>query len=339
LKPVEQIFTDQVAARRPFVLYADPNEDQLICLWDDITYNEVDKASFIFRAFDEKSTLLQVRGDHRIKLEREHISLRDNTIHLDAKMDEGYAQMIQAAGQLFEHTPCEKIVLSRIKETNTPPNFTATKMAMALQGQYPLALTYLLYHPSCGTWIGSTPETLVNKTIDDWSTMALAGTRPLGQQTHWSQKDIAEHEYVCDHIDKRLAEMGGLFIEKGARETIAAGPVEHLLTSYRFKFSGDLRLLVDLLHPTPAICGTPKELSYQKILELESHDRELYSGFIGPVSENKTHLFVNLRCMKLEGHKASLFVGGGITRDSDPTMEWKETEMKAQTLMKVMQNL
>lgn len=336
---VEQIFNDQVAKNLPFVLFASPDEDQLVCLWDDSLTTSSLEPSFVFKAFDQNSKLHHIQGERRILIERENIVLQNHTFDLDLHVDKGYAQMMLEAEELLGGSLCKKIVLSRIKKVELPANFSAVKMTMALQAQYPMALTYLLFHPNCGTWIGSSPETLVKKTMDNWRTMALAGTRSLGQHTDWSQKDIDEHEYVCDHIDSQLAQMGGTSIEKGVRETIAAGPVEHLHTSYQFKYSGDLNHLVDLLHPTPAICGTPKELSYQKITELEKHDRELYCGFIGPIKTDNTHLFVNLRCMKIEEKNACLYVGGGITKDSDPILEWRETEMKAETLLKVMQNL
>jgi len=88
------------------------------------------------------------------------------------------------------------------------------------------------------------------------------------------------------------------------------------------------------LHPTPAVCGLPKDKSLELILQTEKHNREYYAGYCGPINyQNKTDLFVNLRCMKILEDQLALFVGGGLTKDSVPTKEWDETVLKAKTLL------
>jgi isochorismate synthase len=94
--------------------------------------------------------------------------------------------------------------------------------------------------------------------------------------------------------------------------------------------------MLELLHPTSAVCGMPKPAALQLIAQQELHQREFYSGFLGPVNINQeSHLFVNLRTVKIQGNHATFFAGCGITGDSDPIKEWYETEMKCQTLMNV----
>jgi isochorismate synthase len=96
-----------------------------------------------------------------------------------------------------------------------------------------------------------------------------------------------------------------------------------------------------LLHPTPAVCGLPKNEALSFILEHEIHNREFYSGFLGPVNmtsgrgRNSSSLYVNLRCMKLRENTAILYAGCGITVESEPEKEWQETELKANTLLSV----
>ena len=89
------------------------------------------------------------------------------------------------------------------------------------------------------------------------------------------------------------------------------------------------------LHPTPAVCGIPLEKSRALILETEQHNRGYYTGFLGPVTAKSISLFVNLRCMQVLPEKCVLYVGGGITRDSEMEKEWLETEAKAETLLSV----
>jgi len=96
------------------------------------------------------------------------------------------------------------------------------------------------------------------------------------------------------------------------------------------------------LHPTPAVCGLPKKITKDFILNNEGYNREYYSGFLGEINkdfvskENNTDLFVNLRCMQITDNKAFIYVGGGITKDSIPENEWKETVNKSMTIKKVL---
>lgn len=121
---------------------------------------------------------------------------------------------------------------------------------------------------------------------------------------------------------------------------------------------GNLEKLISAIHPTPAVCGLPKGPAKKFILENENYNREFYTGFLGELNLKKTlqrsgnrknrenqayasitktsALFVNLRCMKLEDNKAVLFVGGGITKDSNPVAEWEETSNKAKTMKRVL---
>lgn len=92
--------------------------------------------------------------------------------------------------------------------------------------------------------------------------------------------------------------------------------------------------MLELLHPTSAVCGMPKNKTKEFIVAKEQYDRELYSGYLGPVNmNNRTNIFVNLRCMQVQENFAILYAGAGITGDSDPEKEWRETEIKMDTLL------
>ena len=90
------------------------------------------------------------------------------------------------------------------------------------------------------------------------------------------------------------------------------------------------------LHPTPAVCGLPKEKSLDIIYKTEPYDREYYAGYLGMVENDSVDFYVNLRCMKIYENAAALFVGGGITANSDAKKEWQETELKAKTLLNIL---
>jgi isochorismate synthase len=95
-------------------------------------------------------------------------------------------------------------------------------------------------------------------------------------------------------------------------------------------------VMLQLLHPTSAVCGMPLESSLEFLMQHEIYNRELYAGYLGPVNiHNNTHIFVNLRCMQWLGSKAIAYSGAGVTVDSTPQTEWDETEMKMNTLLNV----
>ena len=101
--------------------------------------------------------------------------------------------------------------------------------------------------------------------------------------------------------------------------------------------------MLELLHPTSAVCGMPKDAATDFIMNNENYNRAFYSGFLlnldTKANEKELHIFVNLRTMKIEGNKATLYAGCGITADSNPEKEWNETEIKTQTLEKVLLDL
>jgi isochorismate synthase len=95
--------------------------------------------------------------------------------------------------------------------------------------------------------------------------------------------------------------------------------------------------MLELLHPTSAVCGMPRQASLDFIKENEGFDRKLYSGYLGPVNLlGETNLFVNLRCMSLSQKQAVIYAGAGVTADSNPEKEWQETELKCETLLNIL---
>ena len=105
----------------------------------------------------------------------------------------------------------------------------------------------------------------------------------------------------------------------------------------------DLKSLIRALHPTPAVCGLPRNIARDFIIKNENYNRSFYTGFLGELNLKKSNtaiqtsqLYVNLRCMEINHNKALIYVGGGITKDSIPKNEWKETVSKSETMKKVL---
>lgn len=241
-----------------------------------------------------------------------------------------------------------KVVVARAANRNVPKIISFGKLFDRLCKRYREAFVALVYLPGEGFWVGASPETLLESDDNRYCrTVALAGTivreRDMdAARCSWSTKEINEHDLVSQFIDQILREKG---IHNFAATRTASHAIAHLFHLRKdFTFDllhpdnrhCDLAALLYGLHPTPAVCGLPKQKALDFILRHESFDRSFYSGFWGPVNiDQKISLFVNIRCMHIMGQRATLYAGAGITIDSDPENEWEETGMK----MKMMANM
>lgn len=236
----------------------------------------------------------------------------------------------------MENESYHKIVLSRVKKVKRG-NKSLQQIYLDLTKNYPSAFVYLLQLPNGQLWCGATPETLAQYEEGHFKTMALAGTQTLNsqqiQEVQWQEKELDEQQWVQDDIEMRFKK-NKISFSKSEPHTIQAGHLAHIKTDYAAKCSSKkaTQILADL-HPTPAVCGTPTEETKKEIVHVESHKRQYYAGYLGLFAPQNFELFVNLRCMLIDKGNFHLFVGGGLTKDSDPELEWEETEEKAQTLL------
>ena len=116
--------------------------------------------------------------------------------------------------------------------------------------------------------------------------------------------------------------------------------VSHLATEIRGRVAevdGELPSalqLVALLHPTPAVAGSPVDVALEYLAKLEELDRDRYAGPVGWVNaEGDGEWHLGLRCALVEGDTARLFAGVGIVADSDPKTELVETQLKLQAFL------
>ena len=198
----------------------------------------------------------------------------------------------------------------------------------------------LVHTPVTGTWIGSTPEIILSEEQDRWHTVSLAGTMPVvneGMPEEWGTKNREEQALVSTYLRETLQSIGADVREEGPY-TARAGQVMHLKTDFYFHMDRTTHLgdVLHQLHPTPAVCGLPKQAAYDFILQNEGHNRSYYAGIIGWLNpdDGQTALYVNLRCMHLSDGKATLYAGGGILPSSVEELEWEETRHKMETIRK-----
>lgn len=257
-----------------------------------------------------------------------------------------YLAQINEVLKRIETGETDKVVLSRVKHTYAEYRRWLPQIFELLAQKYPLAFVFM-FRVDNDIWLGATPEPFLQRENGSYLTSSVAGTVPFNQHSlridNWDNKEKVEQEYVSAFIKGVIADFEVEEVTEKGPYVRKAANLLHLRTDFSFKkeFKQDeFNQFVRALHPTSAVCGIPKEETKQLVKKLETHEREYYSGFLGPVGiDEKLSLFVNLRSMKVLEDCISLFVGGGITIDSDPEKEWNETELKAETLLSVIQEI
>lgn len=336
----------------PFVAYRKPKSKKIngvFCKTDDLIFTEdFGDSGFVFSPFDanERSILFPIENSDFITYEYDfEVDSAPKKIFDTSSLDKKeHINLVQKTIDKIKESELKKIVVSR-KEEVLISDFEIIDIYKKLLKSYTNAFVYIWYHPKIGLWLGATPETLLEINDDKFKTMSLAGTQVSKDGSiSWGAKEIEEQQMVTDFIKNQVEEISeNLSIEEA--ETIKAGSLLHLRSRVegRLKSNADMKVLIRALHPTPAVCGLPREDARDFILNNENYNRTFYTGFLGELnmthknSENSSHLFVNLRCMKVLENKAQVFVGGGITKDSYAEKEWLETVAKTSTMKNMLQ--
>ena len=240
----------------------------------------------------------------------------------------------------------QKVVLARTILEQNLNKLNPLEIYIRLTKKYPSAFVSIVYNPEFGLWIGATPELLIEQNSDGiFKTVSVAGTKTYIQgsdisEINWQQKEIEEQAFVSRYIINQFKKIRVREFEEFGPVVTLAGNLVHLKTEFKvntneINFPELSTVMLKLLHPTPAVCGESKEKSLQFILNNENFERELYSGFFGPINSN-INLFVNLRCMKIYKNSFQLFAGAGITKNSDADKEFEEINSKFSTLQSVL---
>lgn len=254
---------------------------------------------------------------------------------------ERYTRCFRTFIQPLRKGSLDKLVLSRSHSVPRPEGFSPGALFGAAANRYIRSYVYLYHTPQTGTWVGSTPEILLAGNQGDWQTVALAGTQTIRNNViprKWDDKNWREQQLVASYIRTQLSTLGIPSRELGPY-AVRAGEVSHLKSDFHFSLPDVSHLgeVLALLHPTPAVCGLPKAEAYQFILANEGYHRSYYSGFIGWMNpQERTDLYVNLRCMHIRPEALTLYAGGGLLASSHLEDEWQETEEKMQTMQRLL---
>ncbi len=191
------------------------------------------------------------------------------------------------------------------------------------------------------TFLGATPERLVSLDGRRLRSVAMAGStrrggdaaadERLAAELLASDKEREEHAVVVDMLRATLAPLTDELAIPSVPHVEQLHHLQHLVTPVegRLREPSSVLRFAELLHPTPAVGGMPRDLALELIAEEEAHERGWYAGPLGWVDRSGDgELVVALRSGVVEGHTATLLAGCGIVADSDPEREWQESTTK-----------
>lgn len=351
----------QIALNLPFVIYHKPQKSKLIGFFqknDHLFFvDDFKESGFVFSPFDgDQIVLIPLKESVKWETIVPTIDYQDKEINVKEANTDDKNHFIALVGKALDSIHqgyFEKIVVSR-QELVTVSDFDLVTTFEKLITLYPTAFTYCWFHPKVGLWIGATPERLLKANKKKFYTTALAGTQtfdPKKRTVDWGEKEQKEQQCVTDSILNWIKPFTSEIV-LSSPYTIQAGKLLHINTDIEgvLKRNFTLKEIISALHPTPAVCGLPKETTKNFILTQEGYERSFYTGFLGElnvkgdyVNKPKSHLFVNLRCMQIKRNelqadevKAYLYMGCGITSESVPEKEWEESVNKSMTMKQVL---
>lgn len=259
---------------------------------------------------------------------------------VEKRIHQIYRSNFYSLHSLLDDGTLDKVVLARRSDIKLSQwHGTPYQLFQRACQKYPRQTTVMVCTESHGVWLMSTPELLLARNEERWATMALAGTLYADGDVHWTQKNVREQQFVEEYIEEVIAPFAS-DIKKTEPYSVGAGKLFHLRTDFSFHLrpGANPARLVEALHPTPAVCGLPKDTAMMAISQHESIDRRYYSGFCGPWNiGGMSRLYVSLRCMELRDEKnVSLYAGGGLLKESTELSEWRETEAKMQTMRSIL---
>ncbi|HWF73971.1 MAG TPA: isochorismate synthase [Solirubrobacteraceae bacterium] len=259
-----------------------------------------------------------------------------------------YEHAVARAVERIRAGELEKIVLAREVQVHAPVEHDPAAVLGVLREAFPTCYVYAVGRGEA-TFIGASPELLLRREGQRASTVALAGStrrsadpavdNHLGEQLLSSDKDRHENAIVARRIVRALDPHSVWVTAAPEPVIVRVLNIQHLACPIRAQLAAPVGAveLVSLMHPTPAVGGEPSARALEAIPSLEGFDRGWYAGPIGWIdASGDGELCVALRCALLRGKVAHCYAGCGIVRDSDPTSELAESEIKLEAMLPVL---
>jgi isochorismate synthase len=238
----------------------------------------------------------------------------------------------------------KKVVLSRRLAVETASPIDPAHFMDSARTARPSCVNFFV-SGNATSFVGSTPEQLVKLDGETVTSSALAGSIPrganhqedraLGDSLLSSAKNLEEHNYVVNALASALEPVASPLNVPARPRLMLLPEAQHLFTRVegRLREPRSVIELAGLLHPTPAVCGVPREAA-RAIIEREEPERGWYTGAVGWIDSSGDGEFaVALRAGVIDGRMMYLFGGAGIVAGSESEAEFAETENKLTALI------
>ncbi|WP_431225544.1 isochorismate synthase [Serratia sp. L9] len=258
-----------------------------------------------------------------------------------------FMQMVADAVQATKGDQLDKVVLARLLEIETSKPVDRQTLMTRIIAQNPHGFHFHVPLEE-GALVGASPELLLRKYGNQFHSNPLAGSarresdpqrdREISQQLLVSSKDLYEHQIVTEGMRQVLTGRCSHLHIPATPELLSTTTLWHLSTPIDGEVASraeNALSLACLLHPTPALCGTPTLVARDLIEQLEPFDRDLFGGIVGWCdAEGNGEWVVTIRCGTVNANQVRLFAGAGIVQDSSPQSEWHETGTKLSTILR-----
>jgi menaquinone-specific isochorismate synthase len=255
---------------------------------------------------------------------------------------ESWCELVEAATKVMTDDGLRKVVLAREIVVTADEPFDLTVLLERLRTTYPGCHVF-----SVDGFVGASPELLVSRAGDIVRSHPMAGTAPRGGDPTSdarlaasllaSAKDRQEHQITIDMVHDTLLPWCSYLDYEAEPSIVPVANVQHLATMVEGRLSSPAPSVLELvraLHPTPAVCGSPREEALAFIRDREGFDRGRYAGAVGWVDGRGNGTWaVSVRCADVDGSVARVCAGNGIVADSDPATELAETRAKLQAML------
>jgi len=249
----------------------------------------------------------------------------------------------------IEAEQVSKVVLARTLDVTPDHRLDPVDVLLALWADNPRAHVFLFEPQPGATLLGAAPETVATVQGRHFHATAVAGSVSHGQTQEEtaalaarllaSVKDLLEHRFAVEDMVERLE---AIALEVGSEwepHVITLSRIQHLETRIRAELPESCTVLdaLEALHPTPAVCGLPRDAALDFIHDEEPFERGWYAGPVGWFDLAGSGVFAPaLRCAVGQGSVWRLFAGAGIVAGSQPRSEWEETGIKFEPVLRAL---
>jgi isochorismate synthase len=254
-----------------------------------------------------------------------------------------WAARVEEVSRRIAAAELDKVVLARRRGMRTREPLDAGAMLAAARARRPACASFWI-RAGQTSLVGSSPERLVALEGDRFRSGALAGSAPrgadraederLGEALLACPKNRREHDLVVEAVRAALAPVGASLEVAVRPELLPLPEAQHLSTPISGRLASDATVLelAARLHPTPAVCGVPREAA-RRLIEEQEPGRGWFTGAVGWMApDGSGELAVVLRSVLIDGREATVWAGAGIVQGSSAEIELAETEAKMSAL-------